>query len=240
MKAAGALAITPRPMSAEDKDSARLRAALREADWEKLLPGLIAYAAGRLRRVGWAAGRDVEPSKLSVEQLVNSAVLGCLDGSRRWDPEAVDLAGFLRGVIRSLASSEKKKAVRAKTDARGDLSLGSLGSSGSLNGDASVDAGAQLIRIQDSAESELVREEGRRAILRSIEACIDGDDDLRALYHIVIEEGATKRDEIARLLGWSPSRVTAARIKLQRRLVRHAPDTFSPPRRDGERRAKKP
>lgn len=234
MKAAGALALTPRPMSAEDKDSARLRAALREADWEKLLPGLIAYAAGRLRRVGWAAGRDVEPSKLSVEQLVNSAVLGCLDGSRRWDPEAVDLAGFLRGVIRSLASSEKKKAVRAKTDARGDLTLGSVGG---MNGDAS---GAQLIRIQDSAESELVREEGRRAILRSIEACIDGDDDLRALYRVVIEEGATKRDEIARLLGWSPSRVTAARIKLQRRLVRHAPDTFSPPRRDGERRAKKP
>lgn len=234
MKAAGALALTPRPMSAEDKDSARLRAALREADWEKLLPGLIAYAAGRLRRVGWAAGRDVEPSKLSVEQLVNSAVLGCLDGSRRWDPEAVDLAGFLRGVIRSLASSEKKKAVRAKTDARGDLTLGSVGG---MHGDAS---GAQLIRIQDSAESELVREEGRRAILRSIEACIDGDDDLRALYRVVIEEGATKRDEIARLLGWSPSRVTAARIKLQRRLVRHAPDTFSPPRRDGERRAKKP
>lgn len=234
MKAAGALALTPRPMSAEDKDSARLRAALGEADWEKLLPGLIAYAAGRLRRVGWAAGRDVEPSKLSVEQLVNSAVLGCLDGSRRWDPEAVDLAGFLRGVIRSLASSEKKKAVRAKTDARGDLTLGSVGG---MNGDAS---GAQLIRIQDSAESELVREEGRRAILRSIEACIDGDDDLRALYRVVIEEGATKRDEIARLLGWSPSRVTAARIKLQRRLVRHAPDTFSPPRCDGERRAKKP
>ncbi len=35
----------------------------------------------------------------------------CLDGSRTWDPKAVDLGGFLRGVIRSLTSSEKKKAV---------------------------------------------------------------------------------------------------------------------------------
>ena len=43
-----------------------LRAALREADWEALLPRLVAYAERRLRRVGWILGEDEEPSAVSV------------------------------------------------------------------------------------------------------------------------------------------------------------------------------
>ena len=96
----------------EPKPTVDLRMALREANWEAILPGLVAYAATRLRRVGWAAGRDVQPGRLSVEDLVNRAVETCLDGTRHWDPSAVDLPGFLRGVIRSLTSSEKKKTVQ--------------------------------------------------------------------------------------------------------------------------------
>jgi hypothetical protein len=192
---------------ADDND--HLRTALREADWEAMLPNLITYAAARLRRVGWASGRDSEASKLSVEQLVNAAVESCLEGKRVWDPTAVDLPGFLRGVIRSLTSSEKKKAVRAKTDAFPDF-----------------DRQAPIV---ESPEDEAVAEEGRTALLGGIEACTADDPDLQALYRAVVD-GTTKREDLAAVLGWSPDRVTAARIKLQRRLVRSMPETFAPAR----------
>ena len=183
-----------------------LRKALREADWEALLPGLLAYAASRLRRVGWASGRDVEPSKLSVEQVVNMAVEACLDGSRSWNPDAVDFPGFLRGVIRSLTSSEKKSAVRSKTHAQADFE--------------------RLVPLATSPEEDAVEEEGRQAIVAMVEAAVGDDPDLRALYGAIVD-GATKREELAAALGWSAERVTAARIKLQRRLVRQSPEQFA-------------
>lgn len=187
-----------------------LREALRKADWEALLPGLLAYAAARLRRVGWAAGRDTEASRLSVEQVVNSAVEACLDGTRTWDPAAVDLPGFLRGVIRSLTSSAKKSAVRSKTHAQADFD--------------------GILPLAVSPEDDAVEEEGRIAILASLESAVADDADLRALTAAILD-GATKREDIAAALGWSADRVTAARIKLQRRLIKHAPHLFERRRR---------
>lgn len=182
-----------------------LETALREADWEALLPNLVAYAARRLRRVGWAAGRDEEPSKMSVEQLVNTAVEHCLEGRRTWDPDAVDLGGLLRGVIRSLTSAAKDSDVRRRTFAKPDVDEGHA--------------------IGASPEEEAIEEERRVALLASFDACVGDDPDLRALYEAALD-GTTKRDEIAEALGWSADRVTAARIKLQRRLVSRAPEQF--------------
>jgi hypothetical protein len=143
---------------------------------------------------------------MSVEQLVNAAVEVCLDGTRVWDPKAVDLGGFLRGVIRSLASSERKKEFRAKTYATQDMS--------------------KHFEPLDSAEDDVVGEENRRSILATVEECIGDDADLRALY-LAILEGHTKREELAAVLNWKADRVTAARIKLQRRLIRAAPERFA-------------
>lgn len=182
-----------------------LQEALQNADWEALLPGLLAYAAARLRRVGWASGRDTEPSRLSVEQVVNSAVEACLDGTRVWNSDAVDLPGFLRGVIRSLTSSAKKSAVRSKTHAQADFD--------------------GLVPLAASPEDDAVEEEGRREILAALETAVADDADLKALYLAVLD-GATKREDLAAALGWRADRVTAARIKLQRRLIKHAPHLF--------------
>jgi hypothetical protein len=167
---------------------------------------LLGYAANRLRRVGWAAGRDEEPSKLSVEQLVNMAVEACLDGSRTWNPETVDFPGFLRGIIRSLTSSEKKSAVRSKTHAQSDFE--------------------RLVPLASSPEDDAIEEEGRQKVLATIEEAIGDDADLGAIYGAILD-GAIKREDIAASLGWSVDRVTAARIKLQRRLVRISPDQFA-------------
>jgi len=189
-----------------DSTEGDLRKALREADWEKMLPNLLAYAARRLRRMGWVNGRDEEPGPMSVEQLVNTAIEHCLDGTRTWDSTSVDLAGFLRGIIRSLASSERKKHVRAKTFAKDDLE--------------------PYVAPADSIEDEAVAEEGRREILGAVEECVNDDADLSALY-LAILDGHMKREDIAEALGWDVDRVTAARIKLQRRLVRTAPEMFA-------------
>ena len=137
---------------------------------------------------------------MSVEQVVNNAVELCLDGTRTWDPSAVDLPGLLRGIIRSSVSSERKKYVRART----------------FTNSETVERHAGLA---DSTEDEIVEEEGRERILSLFASCIEGDGDLQALHDTILD-GHLKRDDIAAALGWNVDRVTAARIKLQRRVLK--------------------
>lgn len=180
-----------------------LRAALAEADWEGLLPGLVAYASACLRRAGWANGRDFEPSKMSVEHVVNQAIEHCLDGSRTWDPSNVDLPGFLRGVIRSLVSAERKSYVKRRTFAASDY----------------LESSNLALEVTASPEDEALDEESRGSLFADVEACAQGDADLEALLAAILD-GNTKREQLVEALGWTPERVSVARKKLQRRLVR--------------------
>ena len=52
----------------------------------------------------------------------------------------------------------------------------------------------------------------------AFEECVKGDEKLELLYLAVLD-GNVKREEVAAALGWTVDEVTAARIKLQRRLV---------------------
>jgi hypothetical protein len=192
-------------------EQARLREALMNADWETLIPRLVAYTRRRLRGAGWLAGRDEEPSALSVEQLIDTAVERCLDGTREWDPESVDLAGLLCGVIRSLTSTEFKKYKRATSSIR------------ELSND--FERGSDTV-LTSTAEEQLLAEEARIELLDEVAACARGDDELEHLYAAILE-GHTTREELATALGWTRDRVTAARVKLQRRLVSHCPSRFA-------------
>jgi hypothetical protein len=187
-----------------------VRAALREADWEALLPRLVAYAERRLRRVGWIVGKDEEPSAMSVEEVINDAIDRCLTGSRTWgtdDPP--ELGAFLCGVIRSITSISRKKLRRNKADSVEDIAV-------------------DLADPTPSVERILADEddEGRRAVLAAVEACVKGDDKLESLYLAIID-GDLKREALASTLGWTPDEVTAARNKLQRRLVAQFPAQFA-------------
>lgn len=205
-----------RASSSERSQLSPIERGLRDADWERLLPQLAAYAARRLRRAGWASGYDAEPSKMSVEQLINTSIELALDGTRKWDPSAVDLPGLLRGIIRSITSSERKKFVRSRTTTNSEIVEHHPG-------------------LFDSAEDEALAEEERVLLLQTLAAATADDPDLVLLYTTILE-GTTKREAIAETLGWSVARVTAARIKLQRRLVRQAPEQFEAVR-DGRRRS---
>jgi hypothetical protein len=180
--------------------------AIRDATWESLLPRLAAYAETRLRRVGWAAGKDQQPSGASVKEVVNIAIERCLDGQRKTFTAADDLETFLRGVIRSVVSDTKKGAVRGKAT-------------------PTEDAGLNTSSDEPLAD-EILAENGRSDILAAAAACAEGDPALETLYLTVLE-GYVKRDDLAEVLGWSAAEVTAARNKLQRRLLAEWPALFS-------------
>ena len=180
---------------------ASLVKALKEADWEQLLPRLVAYAEWRLRCVGWTHGRNEEPNRISAMEAVNLAVDRCLLGGRQWDEEnPPELAAFLCFVIKSLVSDERKAFRRDKTDLVGEA----------------IEEQGDLAPVEplDATSDE---DEGRSAICAAVEACTEGNEDLQ-LYRLAVLEGHTKREDIANTLGWAPQRVSDARIKLQRRL----------------------
>ena|GEM_PF-2434855 len=193
-----------------------VRAALRGAAWEALLPRLIAYARRRLRRVGWYDGRYEEPSALSVEELVQSAIARCLDGTRTWnEDDPPELEAFLCGVMKSLCWSAKKAALRHPEEA--------------IDGDAAAPA------ERPSPEQELVSAEDERRVLAAIEAVTVDDGALRDLYRAVLD-GHTKRDAIAVALGWTPDQVSVARRKLNRRLADAYEMLFERPPSEGAKR----
>jgi len=189
--------------------------ALNEADWERLLPRLTAYAEWRLRCVGWAHGRDEEPNRISAMEAIDLAVERCLTGERRWDEESPpELAGYLCGVIKSLISDERKAFRRDKAD---------------LVGEAILEV-PDPVRRQGldaiAGASDDDDDEGRTAICAAIEACAEGDETLQ-LFRLAVLDGNTKREDIASALGWSPDQASAARIKLQRRLTSRFPQEFA-------------
>lgn len=174
-------------------------------DWKTMLPRLAVYARIRLRRLGWAEGRDEEPSAMSAKKLVNMAIERFFDDRRAWNPDAVDFETFMRGVIRSIASSELKKVLRQQE---------------------AQAAEAAEPEQQASPEALLGREEEDRELVALVDRCVADDEELQLLW-LAIQDGVIKRDAIAETLGWTPARVTTARIRFNRRLARAAPTRFA-------------
>lgn len=145
---------------------------------------------------------------MSVEQAVNTAIERCLEGRRRWnDNDPPDFLAFLCGVIRSVVSDEKKMACRHKTDPDPDA----------------VDAATDPTTEHDPADG---LDADTSAVCDAVEACAKGDDALES-YYLSVLGGNTKREAIAEDLGWSSEAVTAARNKLQRRLLKQFPQEFA-------------
>jgi hypothetical protein len=184
-----------------------LRAAIRDADWDALLPRLVAHVEWRLRRVGWSAGADREPSAMAVQQVINTAVETCLEGRRHWSDSCPDLENFLKGVVNNVIWRAKRSALRDKAE-------------------PAPDAGVETADDCPSAEDALAAEQGRALICAAFEACVEGDPKLQDLYLAILDQ-QVKRDDIAAALGWSAEEVSAARVKLKRRLLSKFPEMFA-------------
>jgi hypothetical protein len=182
-----------------------LRTALAEADWEKILPGLTAYAERKLCWRGWG----IRVSRPSGNDIVNQAIERCLSGDRQWsfDSQCDDLEVFLKGVMKSLVHSAKKSAARQK------LNL-------------FVDNPRPPAVVVTSAVDPVVddADDGDSEIMDAVATCADGDPDLEAYYVAVTEEET--RGDVASHLSWPSTRISAARTKLQRRLIVQFPALF--------------
>jgi len=184
-----------------------LRAALRDADWPTLLGRLANHAERRLRWAGWITDRKTAAHAMTPHELVNHAVDRCLQGKRRWYKDAgyPSLESFLCWVIRSLLSTEIKADARDRADFADD---------GIVEG-----------RSDEPSPEDAVADGERTEVMAAIVACADGDSDLEDFYMAVLG-GHVRREDIAEKLGWTVERASAARIKLQRRLLAHHPELF--------------
>ena len=75
---------------------------IEKADWHEITIKLASYASKRARSVFRIRDNTaVLPMGFSVESVVQEAIRKFLDGTRKWNPDKVDLLGFLMGAIRS-------------------------------------------------------------------------------------------------------------------------------------------
>jgi hypothetical protein len=184
-----------------------LRAALRDADWTTLVERLATYAARRLRWAGWITDRKTAAHAMTPYELVNHAVDRCIEGRRHWYKDAgyPSLESFLRWVIRSLLSTEVKADARDRAEFSAD---------GHVEG-----------RSEEPSPEDAVADRERTTVIAAVEASVDGDEDLEAFYWTVLD-GHVRREDIAEKLNWTAERASAARVKLQRRLVAKHPELF--------------
>lgn len=184
-----------------------LRAALRDADWPTLLGRLANYAEHKLRWAGWITDRKTAAHAMTPYELVNHAVDRCIEGKRHWYKDAgyPSLESFLRWVIRSLLSTEIKANGRDRADFAHD---------GVVEG-----------KSDEPSPEDAVADSERSAVMIAVAACAEGDDDLEAFYTTVLD-GHLRREDVAEKLGWTAERASAARVKLQRRLLAKHPELF--------------
>lgn len=171
-----------------------LSEALASADWETLLPLLVADALRRLRRPGHRRLREGLSPRAAAEELVQNAIASALSGRRVW-PDDLDLLTFLRGLLWSevghKARDLAKRPACVGLDQAADARVAASGP------DDSLDAG----RTRDA-----------------IERAIAGDEDMVALFG-AMADGHRKRADLAEVLGWTVERVSATKVKINRRLA---------------------
>jgi hypothetical protein len=80
----------------------KIKEQIEVADWNDITRKLTVYAASRVRYVFRIKNNYVTlPMGASIETVVQESVRKLLDGTRVWNPDRVDLLGFLMGIVRS-------------------------------------------------------------------------------------------------------------------------------------------
>lgn len=85
-----------------------------KAELPRLYPGLLIHAVRIARRTRWASGSE-ETIAQAAKDVLQEAVLAVADGTRKWDPERVDLERFLKEAMRSIASNRAANTETKRT-----------------------------------------------------------------------------------------------------------------------------
>jgi DNA-directed RNA polymerase specialized sigma24 family protein len=170
--------------------------ALHSREFEAILPELVAYAARRLRRIGWGEGHDHRPSGAEAEELVAEAVEVALSGKRVW-PNDLDLKTFLEGVMWSQVEHRYAKEKRRRSYAHRVRD-------GAIGGEERAASNEQRHR--------------QRELCAAVERALADDLELCALFG-AFAAGAEKPADVAVALGWPVDRVKLAQRRMNRRLA---------------------
>jgi hypothetical protein len=80
----------------------RIKEHIQVADWPEITRKLSIYASRRANLVFKVkSDQAVLPMGFSVASVVQESIMKLLDGTRNWNPDNVDLLGFLMGVVKS-------------------------------------------------------------------------------------------------------------------------------------------
>ena len=174
---------------------------LREADWERIYPSLVAYARNRLWALPSVQAGGLLPQGMRPEDIAQKAIRLVFEGKRQWDPVAEpDLSRYLAlSVIRSLISNAVRSADHFRRDEGGSLDMDVYHGS---SHDPSV------LAASNQCEEEL----------RTIVEQATVDDERLAIIQIGLEDGM-RSAEIANLLSIEVSEVYTLTRKLRRRIL---------------------
>ena len=170
--------------------------AIKTVDWDALAPRLVARARRYLHWYGWLPTSGAQPSQLDVHEVLSEAVRRVLSGQRNWiKGHEGDIERVLCSTMRSVVMDEVKK-VRRRGPLTDEADLHEH--SGETTSKASDDD-APIVNLAKEAA---------------------GDDEDCQLYLLAVDEGNTKREDIAAALEWTPEKVSVIAKKLQRRIAR--------------------
>ena len=83
----------------------KIKEHIQTADWPTITRKLAIYASFRVTKIFCGARGDcVLPMGFSVNAIVQESIEKLLNGTRKWDPEKIDLLTFLKGVVKSETS----------------------------------------------------------------------------------------------------------------------------------------
>ncbi len=180
------------------------RDAIRSFGWDTAQVDLL-VRRGRayLSWYGWHGRGDGQAAALEVKELINKAVERVLEGKRNWiSGHEGDVVHLLSRTMRSIVMDTKRAVDRHPVTP--GIELEELSPA-----EVSREAGGGCDGSDGDEETPLTRRATAAA----------GDDDDCGMLLLAVEEGHTKREDIAVALDWTPERVSVVRKKLQRRMA---------------------
>lgn len=191
-----------------DKDKLNL---LKRQDWPAIYKNLVKYSYWKLKKIQWHCG-----NKTSPEDIVDEAIENLWDGTRKWNPNRVDIECFLRGVVNSkvshiITSAEQSKFININSKAQSDQND---------NGFSECDRLDTLLLHNSQAvspESVLLKKEKQEVAQKILDGIIDncsGDDELEKIMDCLFD-GIDKDSEMAERTKIPIERIYEIRRKLK-------------------------
>lgn len=145
--------------------------------------------------------------------LLNTAIVRVLEGTRRW-PRHVSFIAFMAGVMRSIANEERKQILR--------IAEIIIRPTGRESGHREDDI-ANIPNRNPGPDRPLHAEQAWAAVM----ALFKDDEEARAILEKRSEEGYSS-EETQNMLGMTPERYATVLKRIRRKLNQLPPDDYTP------------